>query len=120
MSDEPKKWSRAWVWWALMALLLAYPLSIGPVAGLSDTDFFNESLLMTVYWPLREAGRIDYIGRPTVAYINLFMNTTEREAGRDWDNRPGIGWGRGIPFDHEMPPIPPPWAMPATQPQSHR
>jgi hypothetical protein len=96
----------------ILALFLVVPvlyvLSIGPVAGLSDTDFFNESLLTTVYLPLREASRVDYIGRPTVAYINLFMNTTEREAGRDWENRPGIGWGRGIPFDHEMPPIPPP------------
>jgi hypothetical protein len=85
-----------------------YVLSIGPVAGLSGTDFFNQSLLTTVYWPLREASRVDCIGRLTVAYINVFMNTTEREAGRDWDNRPGIGWGRGIPFDHEMEQMPPP------------
>jgi hypothetical protein len=96
----------------ILALFLVMPvlyvLSIGPVAGLSGTDFFNQSLLTTVYLPLREASRVDYIGRLTVAYINLFMNTTEREAGRDWENRPGIGWGRGIPFDHEMPPIPPP------------
>jgi hypothetical protein len=29
MSDEPKKWSRKWAWWAL-ALFVLYPLSIGP------------------------------------------------------------------------------------------
>ena len=31
MSDEPKKRSRAWVWWALVALVVLYPLSVGPV-----------------------------------------------------------------------------------------
>ncbi|HEV3300524.1 MAG TPA: hypothetical protein VG055_12830 [Planctomycetaceae bacterium] len=31
MNDEPKKRSRAWVWWAtLVVLLLAYPLSMPP------------------------------------------------------------------------------------------
>ncbi len=30
MSDEPKRRSRAWIWWAMLALLVLYPLSIGP------------------------------------------------------------------------------------------
>lgn len=108
MSDESKERSWAWIGWVLVAALVVYPLSIGPAAGLSSTDLFNESLLPTIYLPLRETGRVDCIGNFTVAYINLFMNTTEREAGRGWDNRPGIGWGRGIPFDHEMEQMPPP------------
>jgi hypothetical protein len=32
MSDEPKKRSRAWIWWTLVAVFVLYPLSIGPVA----------------------------------------------------------------------------------------
>ncbi|HEV8003974.1 MAG TPA: hypothetical protein VGP63_29175 [Planctomycetaceae bacterium] len=32
MSDEPKKRSRAWVWMALVAILVLYPLSVGPAA----------------------------------------------------------------------------------------
>ncbi len=36
MSDEPKKRSRVWIWasriaWMAMALIVLYPLSIGPV-----------------------------------------------------------------------------------------
>jgi hypothetical protein len=34
MSDEPKKRSRAWIWWALIAVvLLAYLLAMGPVSS---------------------------------------------------------------------------------------
>jgi hypothetical protein len=31
MSDEPKKRSRAWLGWSVLLLLIAYPLSMGPV-----------------------------------------------------------------------------------------
>jgi hypothetical protein len=34
MSDKPKKRSRAWIGWALIAALVLYPLSIGPVTRL--------------------------------------------------------------------------------------
>jgi hypothetical protein len=30
MSDEPKKRKRHWIWWTVAALLVLYPLSIGP------------------------------------------------------------------------------------------
>jgi hypothetical protein len=30
MSDEPKKRSRSWIWWALVVVFVLYPLSIGP------------------------------------------------------------------------------------------
>jgi hypothetical protein len=36
MSDEPKKRSRAWIWWALLALLVLYPLSLGPAFAIAD------------------------------------------------------------------------------------
>jgi hypothetical protein len=38
MSDEPKKRSRAWIWWAV-AILGLYVLSIGPATG-----FFGGSI----------------------------------------------------------------------------
>jgi hypothetical protein len=35
MSDEPKKrsrwWTRAWPWWTVLALIVLYPLSRGPL-----------------------------------------------------------------------------------------
>jgi hypothetical protein len=34
MSDEPKKQSRAWIAWTLIALFVLYPLSIGPTLWL--------------------------------------------------------------------------------------
>jgi hypothetical protein len=36
MSDEAKKRSRAWIWWAVLVVLLAYPLSMGPALRYSD------------------------------------------------------------------------------------
>jgi hypothetical protein len=30
MSDEPKKWSRKRIWWALVKVFVLYPLSMGP------------------------------------------------------------------------------------------
>jgi hypothetical protein len=36
MSDEPKK-SRAWIGWTLVTVLIAYPLSTGPVLFLTGT-----------------------------------------------------------------------------------
>jgi len=42
MSDEPKKqprwWVQAWIWWALLALIVLYPLSMGPVLKTCDAD----------------------------------------------------------------------------------
>jgi hypothetical protein len=32
MSDEPKKRRRGWIGWALVALLVLYPISVFPVA----------------------------------------------------------------------------------------
>jgi hypothetical protein len=59
MSGETKKsrwWSRAWIWWASLALFL-YPLSMGPAYRWA---FFDATLVMdrfdtlsTVYAPIR-------------------------------------------------------------------
>jgi hypothetical protein len=55
MSDLPKK--RAWVWWALLAIFVLYPLSIGPAfwwASAEGPFFFGDrwGTLSTVYAPL--------------------------------------------------------------------
>jgi hypothetical protein len=88
--------------WRIPALLLAapimlYPLSVGPVARWSGTEYFNEALLPTVYWPLREAARVDCVGVPIIAYINLWLNVFDREAFHDRELGARIGWGRGVP-----------------------
>jgi hypothetical protein len=56
MSDEPKKRSRGlWIWWAIIVLLLAYPLSYGPAfrLALDSRDSGTKVLtLSTVYAPI--------------------------------------------------------------------
>jgi hypothetical protein len=55
MSDEPKKRSRAWIWWTASVLfLVAYPLSIGPAFRIferTDNEWIR-SAYKTVYAPL--------------------------------------------------------------------
>jgi hypothetical protein len=36
MTDRPRKASRAWIGWALLAVLVSYPLSAGPVLWISN------------------------------------------------------------------------------------
>jgi hypothetical protein len=47
MSDDPKRRSRAWGWWVILALLVLYPLSMGPVGCISNRNqswkIFNEA-----------------------------------------------------------------------------
>jgi hypothetical protein len=51
MSDEPQK-RRWWGWigWALLAFLLLYPLSVGPMVWLETHDWIP-SIVMEVYRP---------------------------------------------------------------------
>jgi hypothetical protein len=54
MSDEPKKRSRAWIWWAAFAvLLLGHPLSMGPASRWYARD--NETVdagFKAIYAPI--------------------------------------------------------------------
>jgi hypothetical protein len=53
MSDEPKKRSRAWIGWTLIAGLVLYPLSIGPVLFICGFFSLDEpTALGIVYAPL--------------------------------------------------------------------
>lgn len=59
MSNKPKTWSRAWVGSTLLALLVLYPLSIGPadwihmrtVRGTAAGDAYD-CLWNSAYYPL--------------------------------------------------------------------
>ena len=54
MSDEPKKRSRAWTGWVAIAmLLLAYPLSMGPVLTYCDLCFG----VLRIYEPIEQCCR---------------------------------------------------------------
>jgi hypothetical protein len=50
MSDAPKKRSRAWIGWALVAVFVLYPLSIGPAYWWASRDRWET--LDTMYAPL--------------------------------------------------------------------
>jgi hypothetical protein len=55
MSAEPKKWRRAWTWWiALLALLVLYPLSIGPAWWITvhRPEILPLKAYRTVYAPI--------------------------------------------------------------------
>jgi hypothetical protein len=51
MSNEPKKRSRKWIWWlAVLALLLLYPLSIGPAYWLAIDSPVPVVSVKTLNW----------------------------------------------------------------------
>jgi hypothetical protein len=58
MSDEPKKRSRRWIVWVLLAvLLLAYPLSIGPAVRFREHNPISFEAMVGIYLPLELATR---------------------------------------------------------------
>jgi hypothetical protein len=63
MSDEPKKRSRGlWIWCAIAVILLAYPLSMGPVIR-----YFHSRVIWDAYDPLVRicdaCGPLEYLKR---------------------------------------------------------
>jgi uncharacterized SAM-binding protein YcdF (DUF218 family) len=53
MSDEPKKRSRAWIWWMLLALFALYPLSVGPATRLvtsPESDETASAIYAPIFW----------------------------------------------------------------------
>jgi hypothetical protein len=52
MSDEPKKRSRRWIGWTVLALLVLYPLSMGPADALCGWILEDLRPLDPVYHPL--------------------------------------------------------------------
>jgi hypothetical protein len=77
MSDEPKKRSRTWVWWALVLLfLLGYALSIGPAYWwASQEGAFSKrwQTVNTVYAPLR-LNRFEWTRDATHWYVKKFTD----------------------------------------------
>jgi len=50
MSDEPKKQRWAWIGWALLALLMLYPLSMGPAIRYFGGP--DSRILWNAYYPV--------------------------------------------------------------------
>jgi hypothetical protein len=80
MSDESKKRSRWWIGWALFAVFVLYPVSVGPafwllnkipVAGDSLTDFVG-----SIYWPLFQAADKTGLNWPLWKYLSYFVDLT--------------------------------------------
>jgi hypothetical protein len=55
MSDEPKKRSRARIGWALLALFVLYPLSIGPATLFCHRAHIGDAWLAIPYGPIKWA-----------------------------------------------------------------
>jgi hypothetical protein len=66
----------------IIALLVLYPLSIGPAIRISrdDTLFYGYPVrrIAMIYYPLIKASEVPLVGRPLVAYIN-FWNAHKAE-----------------------------------------
>ncbi|HEV8066870.1 MAG TPA: hypothetical protein VGP76_03970 [Planctomycetaceae bacterium] len=50
MSDEPKRLARPWFGWALLSLLVLYPLSMGPVCWFAPES--SDEIVEKVYAPI--------------------------------------------------------------------
>jgi hypothetical protein len=58
MSDEPKKRSRGWIIWVLIAGLVLYPLSMPPVLKMAiDHNHFGvvSNLYLPIFWVMSES-----------------------------------------------------------------
>jgi hypothetical protein len=70
MSDEPKKRARAWIWWTLIAVLVLYPLSMGPVCWFAPDG--SEATVEDVYAPIEWLRwKSESVDRVVVWYLGL-------------------------------------------------
>ena len=74
MSEERQK-SRAWIWWAIL-LLVMYPLSIGPAARIvdrADSDR-GEEIITVIYYPIKLAcERYSLVSDTLDRYVALWL-----------------------------------------------
>jgi hypothetical protein len=74
MSDEPKKRSRAWIGWALLAVLVVYPLSAGPVTLSLYRAKIDDRVLGTPYAPIKWVmNNNDTFRRVFLTYLGLWV-----------------------------------------------
>jgi hypothetical protein len=52
MSDEPKKRSRGWIGWALLAMFVLYPLSFGALVRFREYNPLSLKTTCAIYAPL--------------------------------------------------------------------
>jgi hypothetical protein len=80
MSYDPKKQSRAWIGWTLIAGLVLYPLSMGPVWWLSDHfDLWSGGFVggpqFVAYAPLFWIGEhCATFGKALIWYVHLWAD----------------------------------------------
>jgi hypothetical protein len=74
MSEEPKKRSRVWIGWTLLALVVLYPLSIGPAWYVcTRTDGW---WVFSVYRPLFWICKDGALQSLLVKYLGLWSPVT--------------------------------------------
>jgi hypothetical protein len=76
MSDEPKKRSRAWIWWALLVLVV-YPLSAGPAWWIADRfDCWDAVFVayLPVSWPL---SHVPQLYAAFIWYLRFFADLVD-------------------------------------------
>ncbi len=85
MSDEPKKGIGRWIWrpfLAMLALLVLYMLSIGPVSRWTDPDPSKHEIESQVYAPLWWLGqRSDYLAETLLWYRSKWIVDASGEDG---------------------------------------
>jgi hypothetical protein len=70
--SKPKKRSRGWIGWTLIAALVLYPLSVGPVTRLVMLTNSDGEWLTTFYAPVFRAIERPEFSRPILWYLDLW------------------------------------------------
>jgi len=95
MTDRKKPTAGFWITVALLAVLVGYPLSIGPACWISSRTRVGVRLIPTIYRPITWAclpeGRVD---NPIGAALDWYAGLGASKGWR-WTPRP-IGAGRVI------------------------
>ena len=72
-----KRWAAAAVMW----LVVAYPLSVGPVAYVMERGWISEATAEAYVWPIEVADdAAEAVGDAYVAYVNWFEDVGDRHA----------------------------------------
>jgi hypothetical protein len=82
MSDDTKKRPGKWVWWTLLALLVLYPITEGPVKGVVSRMHWDrgDDFCLAVYTPLMTAcEHFDTVEAWREWYVRLCLPESE-----DW------------------------------------
>jgi hypothetical protein len=76
MSDEPKKRSRVWIGWVLLAVFVLYPLSIGPAFWIVGKHPESIEVWRSVYTPIIWACESKTLRGWVNRYLSLWVDLT--------------------------------------------